>query len=119
MLLQDEGYTVSEAADGLSALAYFHAISHPAVVLLDYRMPNMNGQELLEAVMADPQLANRHAFIFITANLLAFPPDLHQLLASAAIPVVQKPFEISRILEAIEQAIARLRAAPELPPLQG
>lgn len=115
LLLEDEGYQVSEAADGTLGLAHLRASSHPVIVLLDYRMPRMNGEEMLAAVMADPQLANRHAFILVTANLLAFSPALHQLLAAAAIPVVQKPFRLSQILDAIEQAILRLRASADLP----
>lgn len=115
VLLQDEGYQVSEAADGMIALGHLRASSRPVIVLLDYKMPRMNGEELLKAIMADPHLADRDAVIFVTANLLAFSPALHQLLAAAGIPVVQKPFGISQILEAIEQAIMRLRPSPDLP----
>ena len=114
LLLEDEGYSVGVAADGEKGLAHLRASSQPVVVLLDYKMPRMNGEELLEAVMADPQLANRHAFIFLTANLPAFTPALRQLLAAAAIPVVQKPFGITHILEAIERAKARLQTSPDL-----
>lgn len=113
LLLQDEGYTVSDAADGVIALARIRASSHPLVVLLDYKMPRMNGAELLEAVMADPELAGRHAFIFLTANLPAFSPALRQLLAAAAIPVIQKPFLIADVLDGIEHAIAGLQAPPD------
>jgi len=115
LLLQDDGYRVSEASDGVVGLAQLRASSRPMVVLLDYKMPRMNGEELLQAVIADPRLANRHAFIFLTANLPALSPALHQLLSAAAIPVVQKPFAISQILHAIEQAIVRLRASPDPP----
>lgn len=115
LLLQDEGYTVSDAADGVIGLARVRASSRPLVVLLDYKMPRMNGAELLEAVIADPELARRHAFIFLTANLPAFSPALHQMLTAAAIPVIQKPFQISDVLDGIEHAIARLRASPDQP----
>jgi CheY-like chemotaxis protein len=117
-LLQEEGFVVSEAADGMIALAHLKASAQPLVVLLDYRMPRMNGAEMLEAVTADPQLANRHAFIFVTANLPAFPPALHRLLAAEAIPVIQKPFQIVDILDHVEQAAVRLQASHVLPPSQ-
>jgi len=71
----------------------------------------MNGEEVLQAVMADPQLATRHAFIFVTANLPSFSPALHQLLADAAIAVIQKPFQIAVILDEVERAIVRLSAS--------
>lgn len=114
-LLQFEGYTVSDAADGVLGLDHLRASPRPLIVLLDYKMPRMNGEELLQAVMADPQLAHRHAFIFVTANLPSFSPALHQLLADAAIAVIQKPFQIVVILDEIEHAIVRLSAPPGPP----
>jgi CheY-like chemotaxis protein len=115
-VLEDEGYTVSEAVDGEDGLALLRASSHPLIVLLDYRMPRMNGAELLQAVLADPQLASRHAFIFVTANLLVFSPELLQLLRDAAIPVIEKPFSISVLLGEIERAVGRLQASPPIRP---
>ena len=56
-LLQFEGYMVSDAADGLIGLDQLRASPSPLIVLLDYKMPRMNGEELLQAVMADSQLA--------------------------------------------------------------
>lgn len=114
-LLQLEGYAVSDAADGVYGLDQLRASSRALIVLLDYKMPRMNGEELLQAVMADSQLAHRHAFIFVTANLPSFSPTLHQLLADAAIAVVQKPFQIAVILDEIERAIVRLSASPGPP----
>ena len=114
-LFEDEGYTVAEAADGEDGLVLIRASSHPLIVLLDYKMPRMNGAELLQAVMADPQLAGRHVFIFITANLLAFSPELLQLLKAAAVPVVEKPFSISLLLQEVERASHRLQAPPANP----
>ncbi len=114
-LLEDEGYTVGEAVDGADGLALIRASSRRRVVLLDYKMPRMNGAEMLRAVMADPQLAGRHAFIFVTANLLVFSPELLQLLTAAAIPVVEKPFSISLLLKEIERAIGRLQAVADDP----
>jgi CheY-like chemotaxis protein len=114
-LLQLEGYIVNDAADGVVALAHLRASARPLIVLLDYKMPRMNGEELLEVVMADSQLAGRHAFIFLTANLPAFSPALLQLLADAAIPVVQKPFHITAVLDEIDRAIVHLQTSPDPP----
>ena len=108
-VLEDEGYTVSDASDGVDGLAAIRASSDRLVVLLDYKMPRMNGAELLRAVMADRQLAGRHAFIFVTANLLAFSPELLQVLTDTAIPVIEKPFSLLLLLDEIERARARLQ----------
>ncbi len=114
-LLEDEGYTVGEAVDGLDALAQLRASQRRLVVLLDYKMPHMNGEELLTAILADPQLANRHAIIFVTANLAAFSPELLQVLQTEGIPVVQKPFHLEAILEVIERVSVLLQSAADMP----
>ncbi len=114
-LLEDEGYTVGEAIDGVEGLAHLRASSRRLVVLLDYKMPRMNGGEMLQAVLADPQIAGRHTFVFVTANLPAFSPELLQLLNATAIPLVQKPFEFLALLDEIERALVRLRSTPDTP----
>jgi two-component system, OmpR family, response regulator len=42
-LLEDEGYTIAEAVDGVDGLAQLRASPYRLVVLLDYKMPHMNG----------------------------------------------------------------------------
>lgn len=48
--LIDEGYAVTNFADGPSALEYFDNGGQAEVVLLDWRMPGMNGLEVLRAL---------------------------------------------------------------------
>ena len=111
-LLEEEGYTVGEAVDGADGLASIRDSSYPLIVLLDYKMPRMNGAELLQAVLANPQLASRHTFIFLTANLVMFSPELLQLVSTVAIPVIEKPFSIKLLLMEINRATGRLQASP-------
>lgn len=112
-LLEDEDYTVAEAVDGVDGLAQLRASQRRLVVLLDYKMPHMNGAEVLDAVLADPQLAGRHAILFVTANLVAFSPQLLELLRANAIPVIQKPFRLEVILDEIERASERLQSSTD------
>ena len=51
LALEDEGFTVREAADGRSGLALFHA-GEPDLVLLDLRLPDMSGFEVCRALRA-------------------------------------------------------------------
>jgi CheY-like chemotaxis protein len=46
-LLEDEGYTVLRAANGVQALKHLRE-DHPNVMLLDLMMPVMSGWEVLE-----------------------------------------------------------------------
>src|SRR5262245_23627297 len=41
--LSDEGYPVARAADGLEAMAYLQTHEAPALIVLDWMMPNCNG----------------------------------------------------------------------------
>ena len=107
-LLEDEGYQVFEAADGVEALKALRATSERYVVLLDYLMPKMNGLEVLRAVVADPILARQHAFILISANLFSLQDELKMLLTQNGIPLISKPFHWATLLQAVEEAARRL-----------
>src|SRR5215469_4530170 len=48
--LIDEGYVVTSFSDGGAALAFFAAGGNCDVVLLDWRMPGMNGLEVLRSL---------------------------------------------------------------------
>jgi DNA-binding response OmpR family regulator len=55
--LRAAGHEVWEAADGLEAVALV-AERHPALLILDVWMPNLNGFEVLEKLRDDPSAAN-------------------------------------------------------------
>lgn len=64
------GYEVLAADDGVDALSYLRAGSMPSVIVLDMRMPNMDGYAFQRALKADPRWADIPVIIFS-----AFPPD--------------------------------------------
>src|SRR5579883_658623 len=55
--LTQVGYQVVEAHDGMEALEKLLAL-HPAVLILDIEMPNLNGYDLLNILPAYPELAD-------------------------------------------------------------
>ncbi len=100
-LLEDAGYSVTEARDGLQALEYLRKSPAPAVVLLDLMMPRMDGAALLGAVAGDLGRLRRHAYIMMTAGHQTMSLAFAHLLADLDVQVIYKPFDIDRLLETI------------------
>jgi CheY-like chemotaxis protein len=108
-LLEGEGYTVSEAADGQQTLDAIRASAAPMVVLLDVLMPVIGGIAVLEAVAADPALvAKRNAYLLLTANNKPQLDAAAAVLAQLGVTIVHKPFDIDALLADVAQAAARL-----------
>lgn len=88
-LLEAEGYAVREAADGAAALA---ACSEemPDVLLLDWRMPVMNGIDCLARLRLLPG-GERPKVIFCTVE--TSPDRIREALEAGADEYVMKPFD--------------------------
>jgi CheY-like chemotaxis protein len=114
-MLEPEGYTLSEATDGVEGLDALRAAPEPLVVLLDYRMPNMDGWELLKHVEADGEALATHEFIVITADISTFPSAYIDMLRRISIRILAKPFTKEVLSGAVAQAIERLNTPPERP----
>lgn len=106
LFLEGEGYAVEEASSGQAALHLLRQSPHRFIVLLDVRMPALDGAEVLRMVAAEPPLDTQHAFILISA----WPesPELTSLLSKLSIPFVRKPFDLEELLTVIGQAAERL-----------
>lgn len=64
-LLQTKGYSVKEAASGADALDTLKSYE-PDLILLDVRMPDMNGFDLLDRIKKLPKLATKPV-VFVSA----------------------------------------------------
>jgi CheY-like chemotaxis protein len=111
MLLEDEGYPVLQARDGLVALEILYVQPAPLIVLTDHHMPVLDGAGLLRRVLAEPTLVSGHAYVYMTAGGSNLSPDVLQLLATLDAPVLFKPFGVDKVLDAIEAAAHRLHTA--------
>jgi len=107
-VLEDEGYIVEEAPDGVVALDLLRASLTPAVVLLDLMMPRLDGVGVLNVVARDRQLASVHAYVVITANRYRLDATANGVLADLSIPVVPKPFDMDTLLGTVATAARRL-----------
>ena len=111
-LLEPAGYTTQEATDGLEALDALRASAERLVVLLDYRMPNMDGWQVLQAVDAAGAPLTNHEYVVVSADLSTFPLDAVDLLRHISIRVLPKPFERRVLVSVVAQAAERLAAPP-------
>lgn len=114
-MLEPEGYVLTEAEDGVRGMEELRARTEPGVVLLDYRMPNMDGWEVLQEVAAAGPPLTRHEYIVITADASTFPAAYIELLRVMSIRVLPKPFTRDVLSAAVGQAVERLCAPPPEP----
>jgi len=108
MLLEDAGYTVLEAQDGLVALEMLRQQSAPCIVVLDLVMPRLDGAGVIRAVALNRKLRRRTAIILLTARRVSLQLTFSRMLTALATPVILKPFDIDTLLEAVAQANQRL-----------
>lgn len=102
-ILRNAGHRVRAALDGPSALAAAVA-ARPDLVLLDIRMPGMDGYEVCRRLREHPQTRDVPV-IFISA--LQETEDKVTGFAAGAVDYVVKPFQADEVL-------ARVRAHTEL-----
>lgn len=102
MALACEGYIVFEAEDGLDALQQMQATdSLPDVMLLDMRMPRMDGPALLNAMHADARL-RRVPVLALSATQGMIDRSTLRLEA-----YFEKPFNLDELLDAIAAVLER------------
>lgn len=103
--LSARGYQPIVAADGLEALTYLHATETlPDLILLDLRMPQMNGWQFLATQRHDTNLAH------IPVVLLSAAGDLDRNAAALKVgEYLQKPIRGADLLRIIEHYCERAR----------
>jgi CheY-like chemotaxis protein len=101
--LKRAGFAVSVAGDGRSALEAVHE-DPPAVILLDWMMPDMEGPDVCQRLKEDP--ATRHIpVIFMTAR--SQQSEVERGLAVGAAGYIVKPFDAlqlgQQVLDLLQQ----------------
>jgi CheY-like chemotaxis protein len=100
MLLEDAGYRVVTAADGLEALDQVSR-ELPAVILLDMRMPRMDGWQFARECRAR---FNRQVPIVV----MTAAQDARQRAADVgAEAFVAKPFDLDHLLAVVQEQARR------------
>ena len=100
-LLEDQGYEIVQARDGLEAVKSMES-ARPDVLVTDLEMPNMNGLELTAHVRSRPELASLPV-IMITSRSM----DKHrrQAMASGVNVYLTKPYTDQELLQHVANAV--------------
>lgn len=93
-------WDVHTAESGEDALSLFEEGLRPDVVLLDIRMPGMDGYEVCERMQGAEELA-WIPVIFVT--VLDSERDRRRALAAGGAAYLQKPFEASVLIETVRE----------------
>jgi len=99
-IVEMAGCSAVGAANGREALKVL-AERRPCLVILDLMMPIMSGQELLEQMQRQPELADVPVVISTSAPHIA-PADW---------PVIPKPIDIAKVVECLQRMCQCTRPA--------
>ncbi len=109
LLLRERGDEVWAAQDGEQALAFLEAEPFD-VVLMDVRMPGMNGIEVTQVIRERERRLGKHtSIVALTAHALM--GDKEAFLAAGMDGYVTKPIQKAKLFHAIDTAISARRGA--------
>lgn len=101
--LEHAGYEVAQAADGLEAVQVIRDRC-PDLAVLDIRMPEMSGLEVLHAIRND-RLTARLPVVLLTAA--AQGDDVSRRLKEGADAYLVKPFSPHELVERVSSLLDR------------
>lgn len=105
--LEDEGFRVIIATDGLKGLAAFEA-NHPDVVIADVMMPQMDGFEMVKQIRKSNEMT---PVLFLTAR--SSIDDLVQGFELGANDYLKKPFKMMELIVRIKALTHRTKVAEQ------
>ena len=93
-----EGFDVMEAANGLDALNQLRNGRQPNIIVLDLRMPVMDGWAFRTAQRADPRIARIPVVILSGA-------DTHRFQEIDAAAALEKPVSLSLLADCLHRVL--------------
>ena len=102
-ILENEGHQVDTAPNGRMGLEYISSHCY-GLILLDVRMPDMNGIEVYErAKEIAGSIAAR--IVFMTGDIMA--TETKAIVERTGLPFISKPFELKEILNTLNVVLKR------------
>jgi len=103
LLLASEGYDVRTAADSQEALATLRSF-HPRLILVDIRMPGMDGLELTRRLRTDPSMED---VVILALTAYAMRGDEDRALGAGCDGYIAKPIDTRRLPQLIRGYLAQ------------
>lgn len=93
-ILEDDGFEVRVAADGRQAMTLLATV-RPCLILLDWMMPVMSGEQVLAAIRADASLAKIPLMVLTASH----PKEV----AAMGAPVLRKPVTLEDLVQLVRK----------------
>jgi len=114
MILASHGYQVVLASDGEEGIAKARA-ERPAVILVDFVMPKMNGFQVCKTLKEDPEFRDT-PIILVTSRGDKVGSKFVDVLGITE--YFTKPFQPEELLAKIREAIDKREEATQKPPVR-
>ncbi|MGN6505705.1 MAG: response regulator [Tepidisphaeraceae bacterium] len=102
VLERDGRFEVQTAATGYDAGMVTHAF-HPDLIILDYMLPDVNGNVVCRTIRAKEEFADTK--IIIVSGVVN-QDEIDELMQAGADDFVKKPFNIEKLIQRIKELVA-------------
>ena len=101
-VLQSDGrFEVATAQNGYDAGVLTQKF-RPDLVVLDYMLPDINGDRVCQTIRQDPDLASTKILVI---SGMANPTEVEAVLAAGANDFIKKPFNIDNVIQRIVKLV--------------
>jgi CheY-like chemotaxis protein len=108
--LEQAGFTVEPAVDGIQAMRYLHnSTNQPDLILLDLVLPNFDGEDVLKFIYDDTRLC-RIPVIVLSTNSIVSVANEH-LIEKAGQRLFKHTCTFQTLLQTIEKVLADAASA--------
>ena len=101
-VLENTGYEVIEAKDGVEALANARQV-HPDLIILDLHMPGLDGFGVLEELRRDKDFATTPVMALTASAMMG---DKERALALGFTGYITKPIRLAALRSEVERLLA-------------
>ena len=103
--LENEGYAVARAEDGVECMNKVSTFA-PDAILMDIMMPKLDGLETIRLLRSSGQ---HKGLLIVALTAKTRSSDREEALAAGADLFVRKPFQISSLLDQVENLLSARR----------